>query len=382
MQLKRLIGFFASLKLTVVCLVLSIVLVFAGTIAQVELGLYQAQNEFFRRFFVYWTIGDSGIRIPVFPGGYLVGGLLLINLISVAFSRFAFSSRKFGIWLIHMGLILLFLGQLLTDMFSVESMLHLREGEAKNYSERPREAELVLIDRSGAGEHRVIAIPESRLSKGGEIPLPGLDATLVVRHYFRNSSLERIPQGSGHPPAATLGLGASILAHELPHVTEMDLRDVPSVIVEFKGAGAPEGTWLASEYLGQPQLVPIGSTPYDMSLRPRREYKPYSLTLLDFKHDKYPGTDIPKNFSSRVRLQNPATGEDREVLIYMNNPLRYDGATFYQASFDTDNLGTVLQVVRNPSWLTPYLSCVLVSVGLVVQFMIHLVPFLKRKVRA
>jgi hypothetical protein len=66
----------------------------------------------------------------------------------------------------------------------------------------------------------------------------------------------------------------------------------------------------------------------------------------------------------------------------MNNPLRYDGATFYQASFDTDNLGSVLQVVRNPSWLTPYLSCVLVSVGLIVQFLIHLVPFLKRKARS
>jgi hypothetical protein len=173
-----------------------------------------------------------------------------------------------------------------------------------------------------------------------------------------------------------------VLATELPHVTEMDRRDVPSVIIELEGEGAPEGTWLASEFIEQPQQVPIGGKLYELSMRPRREYKPYSLTLLDFKHDKYPGTEIPKNFSSRVRLEHPAKGEDREVLIYMNNPLRYDGATFYQASFDTDNLGSVLQVVRNPSWLTPYLSCVLVSVGLVVQFLIHLIPFLKRKVRA
>ncbi|MCU0771158.1 MAG: cytochrome c biogenesis protein ResB [Verrucomicrobia bacterium] len=381
MSLKGLIDFFSSLRLTVVCLVLALVLVFVGTVAQVELGLYQAQNDFFRRFFVYWAPGDSGIRIPVFPGGYLVGGLLLVNLTVVAFRRFAFSANKSGIWLIHLGLILLFVGQLLTDLLSVESMMHLREGETRNYSERPREAEVVLIERSGAETERVIAVPEWRLKKGGAVPLPGSDLTLVVRQYFRNSSLERLPEGSMHPAAATLGFGASILARELPHVTEMDRRDVPSVIFELKGRGAPEGTWLASEYIDQPQPVLINGKTYELAMRPRREYKPYSITLLDFTHDKYPGTEIPRNFSSRVRLQHPAKGEDREVLIYMNNPLRYDGATFYQASFDTDNLGSVLQVVRNPSWLTPYLSCALVSVGLVVQFLIHLVPFLKRKVR-
>jgi hypothetical protein len=111
-----------------------------------------------------------------------------------------------------------------------------------------------------------------------------------------------------------------------------------------------------------------------------RFYKPFTVHLLEFKHDKYPGTDIPKNFSSRVRLQRPATGEDREVLIYMNNPLRYAGETYYQASFDPDDHGTVLQVVHNPSWLTPYFSCVLVGIGLMTQFSSHLIDFAgKRK---
>ena len=75
-------------------------------------------------------------------------------------------------------------------------------------------------------------------------------------------------------------------------------------------------------------------------------------------------------------------GEDREVRIFMNNPLRYQGETFYQASFDADDHGSVLQVVHNPSWLTPYFSCVLVAAGLVIQFLSHLVPFLKRRLAA
>jgi len=38
-----------------------------------------------------------------------------------------------------------------------------------------------------------------------------------------------------------------------------------------------------------------------------------------------------------------------------------------------------LQVVRNPAWLTPYAGCLIVAVGLVVQFMIHLVGFVSRR---
>jgi len=63
----------------------------------------------------------------------------------------------------------------------------------------------------------------------------------------------------------------------------------------------------------------------------------------------------------------------------MNNPLRYQGETFYQASYDPDDGGSILQVVHNPSWLTPYFSCVMVGIGLLWQFLSHLIPFLKRR---
>ena len=148
MGFDRLIKFFSSLWLTVFLLGLGLVLVFWGTLAQVDLGLYKAQNEFFRSFFVLWSPKGSTTKIPVFPGGYLVGGLLLINLVSAHFSRFTLTRKKAGIWLTHFGVILLLLGQLLTDMLSRETMLHLREGEAKSYSENDREAELAIIDTS------------------------------------------------------------------------------------------------------------------------------------------------------------------------------------------------------------------------------------------
>src|SRR5260221_9860120 len=112
MVFDPLIKFFVSLRLTVVCLALGILLVFLGTLAQVDLGLFKAQNEYFRSFFVFWGPKGASWKIPWFPGGYLVGGLLLINLLAAHIKRFKLTRVKAGIWMVHLGLILLLLGQL------------------------------------------------------------------------------------------------------------------------------------------------------------------------------------------------------------------------------------------------------------------------------
>ena len=71
------------------------------------------------------------------------------------------------------------------------------------------------------------------------------------------------------------------------------------------------------------------------------------------------------------------------VVISMNNPLRYHGETFYQADWNkVTEKGTVLQVVRNPGWLIPYISCVVVTLGLVLHFGIYLTQFLVRRAAA
>ena len=159
----------------------------------------------------------------------------------------------------------------------------------------------------------------------------------------------------------------------------MNRRDTPSALVQIVTPQGSVGTWLVSDWLEQPQTFTANGRTYQLRLRPERFYLPFSLKLLKFTHTVYEGTDKPKSFSSRVLLDNPATGERRPVLIYMNHPLRYDGRTFYQASFDTDNKGSILQVVKNPSWLTPYLACVIIATGLVIQFLSHLIPFLKKR---
>ena len=127
------------------------------------------------------------------------------------------------------------------------------------------------------------------------------------------------------------------------------------------------------------QGVLIDGRRYDMDLRFARTYKPYSIELIDFSHDKYVGTEKPKNFSSLVRLVDEDKGVDRVVKIWMNNPLRYAGETFYQSSFEPGKNLTILQVVRNDGWMIPYLACMLVWVGMAMHMGTNLVGFLRRR---
>src|ERR1700722_18936757 len=133
--LKRLIKIFTSLRLTVILLAFAIVLVFIGTLAQVDEGLYNAQARYFRQWVVF-GLDLFGRKIPlILPGGYLIGTMLLMNLVAAHIYRFQLSTKKIGIQLTHLGVILLLVGQLVTDMFAHETQMHFVEGQTKSYSE-------------------------------------------------------------------------------------------------------------------------------------------------------------------------------------------------------------------------------------------------------
>ena len=380
-MLRRLLDFFTSLKLTAVLLGLATLLVFVGTIAQVEQGLYQAQARYFKSLFVFWSPGGSALRIPVFPGGYLIGGLMLLNLLAATVRRLHFTRQNFGLLLVHLGLVLLFLGQLFTDVLSVESAMRLRVGETLNYSEDFHVNELALMDRSDAASDTVISIPERMIAQGGDVTVPGAPFTLGVRRYWANADILNRSVPVAEPSGATAGAGQGLFVIGKPVTTKLDERNTPAALLEVRAGGTNQGLWLVASGLTQPQPVRVAGKVWDMALRPKRHYEPFSLTLVDCQHDVYPGTEIPKNFSSRVRVTNPQTQENREVLIYMNNPLRYGGNTYYQYQMDARSAekASTLQVVRNPSWLTPYLSCTLIGLGLAWQFLAHLIGFLNSR---
>jgi hypothetical protein len=374
------IAVFSSLRLTVVLLSLCMVLIFAATLLQVELGIHEVQLRYFRSLVAWFDIVPGEKRLPIpFPGGMLLGALLLVNLLTAHIRRFKLRWEKAGMILVHTGIVLMLLGELFTAVLSEESQMRLDEGKTSNHSVSPREVELALVETGDDGPETVHAIPFGRLREGATFRFDGFELRVV--RFFRNSELAdaRTAEPGFDPMRADRGMGTALAVKAKPHETAMDRRDLTSAFVEIQGDDGTTGRWLLSNTMpGEEEFQANGKT-WRMAIRQQRFYHPFSIRLLDFTHERYLGTQIPKNFSSRIRLINPATGEDRETLIYMNHPLRYGGLTFYQAGFENNDRTSILQVVRNPAWTMPYVSCAMVGIGLVWIFSQHLAKAFARR---
>jgi hypothetical protein len=265
----------------------------------------------------------------------------------------------------------------------------IEEGKSSNFIEDNQHYELAIVDTSGSDTNQVVVIPATMLKKGGTISDPRLPVDIEVAKFMVNSDLLDNPP-TNNP--ITKGLGLLWGVEEKPEVSGVDPKqpiDVPSAYLHLRDkSGTDLGVWLASlsfYLMNKTQTLEIDGKSYELSLRFKRTYKPYTIYLSKFTHDKYVGTPTPKDFRAHIRLVDPETDTNRKTEIYMNSPMRYRGETFYQSSFldpESGKRGTILQVVHNPGWLMPYMSCALVSVGMLVHFGIHLFGFLTRRSKA
>lgn len=392
--MKSVIKFFSSIHLTLFLLTASVILIFFGTLDQVHYGIYHTQQKYFEHLFVVWQYplqwiyGDQlrWLHIPM-PGGYLIGPLLVINLVCAHFRYFRPSWKKAGIPMIHAGIVLLLLGQLWTQVRQKEYFLWLAEGEKSNFVESFHYDELVILDHSHEGFTRQFSWDGRAVQRVGNVLRhDDLPFEIEVVWYARNGAIFPRPEASAASfPTMPFnrGIGAErdlIVLAQPPTYAEGE-RNVKTAIVRLRSEDTELGTWLVANLFRQTtpmreafprQTFEYQGREYEISLRFARAYLPADIELLRFSHDRYPGTDIPFNFSSDVRIHEHASGIQRETLIYMNHPLRYAGLTFYQASFAENDTMSMFQVVHNPARWIPYIATTLTSLGLLVQFLISL----------
>jgi ABC-type transport system involved in cytochrome c biogenesis permease subunit len=333
-------------------------------------------------------LDNSGLRIlwQLFKG--TAAGIVLLAGCILVFRKRA------GIVLLHGGIALMMLSEMLTGIQAKESRMTIPEGSTVNYSDDIRTAELAVIDRSHAGHDHVTVVPASLLqgNVGDSEPIEhgDLPFKIQVHRWLPNSDVRAVKVGE--PNAATAGFGLQEIAVPVRQATgvgeDAEKVDVPAAYAELlsKSDGKSLGTFLVHA-MWKEQPVDVNGRTYHVALRFERIYHPYSVALKDFKHEYYTGTSTPKSYSSLVALKDPERNVDREILISMNNPLRYAGTTLYQSSFieaNDDNTGqllqsTILQVVKNPSWMAPYVACMLVATGMLAHFGTILVRFLRRR---
>jgi len=396
---------FASVRLTLTLLSFSMILIFVATLEQVRIGIRGAQAEYFESFYGIWYYPEqfwggsflSMVPLPI-PGGYLLGGLLIINLIAAFITRFQWSGKKMGIQIIHLGIILLLIGQMTTQAIQVESRMQINKGESSDYIERFHGVELAITDVTDANRSKVVSIPEQLLTPGNTLRVPGFPFKVRVQSFGPNCNFdfkESADQRSEITRVVNQGIGASANLSLTPMDEDFsnDAANFGYLVFQLINGSEEMGTWLAVAHPAgndrwkfiHAKLEGMSFQPlrhqgklWGMELRSIREYLPYSIELVKIENEFYQGTDIPHNFESHVNL-NLESGQKRKALVYMNTPLRHRGKTFYQYQMNKAADYTVFQVIRNPSWLVPYIACILLSVGLLWQFSFHLIYFLRKQ---
>jgi ABC-type transport system involved in cytochrome c biogenesis permease subunit len=332
-----------------------------------------------------WRMNEPGLRIMwQLMQSSVAAVVLLAGLIAV------FGSRG-GNVLIHLAVALLMVGQFAFGDRQIEERMSIIEGQATNVACRTDETELAIIDASAADSDRVTAISARLLTAragGDPISLEGLPFDLEVVEYFPNSSV--IAVGPFAPNQATAGLGRQWLAADAPPEGGASSRsNIASAYLRLKekGTGRDLGTYLVSQFLNDQRQIFAVAAPdrcdtveadgrgWQLQLRFRREYKPYEVRLDDVRRINYSASETPRDYSSYVTFTDAATGAEQTGRIWMNNPVRYRGETFYQSTYSAVDLGdgetgemTGLQVVENAGWLVPYIACVLAFWGMLVHF--------------
>jgi ABC-type transport system involved in cytochrome c biogenesis permease subunit len=353
-------------------------------------------------------IGDEAMRVLwQLLQGTLSGIALLIGCILLF-------KKRAGIVLLHAGVLLMMANELIVARYAVEWQVFLQEGQTQNYVRDIRTVELALIDSSDKETNEQIVIPRSlleanyrenvRLAKQDKPPVfiadPNnmLPVKVAVLQFFKNADVENRQPEDKSP--ANAGAGLTKVIAERPAARGTDSGggvDLAAAYVKIadKTSGEELGTFLvsqlASEAIGADRApekfgekVAVGDTNYHLFLRFERDYKPYTIKLLDVRKDDYVASDTPRNYSSDIQLVDKKSGVDKPVHIKMNNPLRYAGETIYQSGYHPPGMtggkeATTLAVVKNTGWMIPYVACMIVAIGMLSHFLITVTRFVNRR---
>jgi len=352
----------ASLKLTVVCLFVLFILVFWGTMYQVEHGLYAAQQRFYQS----WYFLAAGV-LP-FPGTQLVLTVLFVNLLAAMVVHFQYGWKHLGIILIHVGLLLLLGGGFVIQQHAQESFLTLTEGEGSNVSTAYHDWELAVWQEDGR-RRQVAAVDADEFQPGQTVDFRNPPVRFEVQNYY--PSCRALVRRDGRSEMGAANPSGIHALEPVPRSTKPE-ENIPGGWFRVRTAQGEEQRWLFYGNDPRPHRLTIDGQEYRVALRRKRFPIPLVVRLVEFRKEMHPNSEIPKSFSSLVELNTPVGA--RQALIEMNKPLRYQGHTLYQASyaeFEGGQEASTFAVVKNYGRLLPYVASVVAFLGLLNHFFIE-----------
>ena len=331
-------------------------------------------------------IGKEGMRIV-----WQLAQATSAGLVSLVAAVLIFR-RKGGMVVLHLGIAGLLANEIYVSVTNEETQMQMVEGETVNLASDIRITELAVIDQSDSEFDRIVVVPEGKLldKTVPKIEHPELPFNIEVLRFIENADMVRkIPgRDSGIASDGLFKDYTAIDSTKANGVSSDQGVDVSAAWVRLteKKSLKPLGTYLVSQqgYLNDLlDSVDVGGKSYQIVLRFKTQYKPYSLTLEDVQAKMYPGTETPSWYSSDFVLKDLASETQSTQKVFMNNPLRYAGETFYQTGYAKDSKTgkevSTLQIVKNKGWMIPYVCCMFVVVGLISQFGLSLLSFLEKR---
>jgi len=170
---------------------------------------------------------------------------------------------------------------------------------------------------------------------------------------------------------------------------QMEVKEwIPSAVVDeeprsvevLQGADEPFLTAIRLRYNQEPPFWLIegmgkaystGNRDFVIQYHRDRRLLPFNLYLEKFTMGTDPGTNTAASFVSEVVVKDPKLEKDKKAVISMNEPLKYGGYYFYQASYQlapNQPAVSVFAVNHDPGRVLKYLGSLLMTLGIGLMF--------------
>ncbi len=419
--LKKAVVFLGSFELAFILLVLLGLLTFVGTLAQVDMSLYDVQQTYFESFLITdYKVGP--IPVPLL-GGYLLLSIFFVNIVVGGIIRIRKGKSTVGILISHVGIVFLLAGSFVEFQLSTKGQMTLWEpeefadlngngqwdpgerfddanrnmryddGESGSAYKSTSEWEVVVTELKASGGAREYIIPQDHFEDLGEgdstrYTHQDLPFDVVLSGYALNA--EPRPARASEARAG-VGLDGFVLLARDP-VTTNNMRNLPGIIASLKptdgGKAKSAILWGGSMQRNGnriPWPVSMGGKSYQVDLRSQTWDLPFAVRLNRFVHKRHAGIAMAKEYSSYVtKIQD---GQLRDIHITMNEPMRHQGVTLYQTGWGPQDqprakrFWSTFSVVENPSDRIPMWACIVIAIGLLWHFLRRLYLHLKAESR-
>ncbi|MDP6206825.1 MAG: cytochrome c biogenesis protein ResB [Roseibacillus sp.] len=381
----RVISFLAGYHLACVCLLLLGLLTWLGTLEQADHTLLATTKKYFNYETVFLFPEFNGKVVPIpLPNGFWVGLIFFINLLLGPILKVRRGIKQVGILISHCGMLLLLVGAFVTQVKSQRGNMTIEEGEVSDVAQHYTEHVIEVSETDGKEITRVHLIANKYL-KGLKpddrrlFRMKSLPFDVEVKGYQVNSEPLPVETFDQKGLAGVEFVDGFTLDGREPDKKSAE-RDMAGCYVNIldKEGNRIERVLLASACV-HPATFEVGAKIFTITIRKSLWKMPFEIQLDKFTHEFHPGTRRPRVFRSDItRIEEDG---QTEKVIRMNNPMRYKGYTFFQASWGPQDptatrFYSVFEVVKNPADHWPLVSLIITGFGMLIHFVLMLVLFI------